>query len=762
MLEWYLERLCSKFHDRRFGCEKISLFEYNNLNGTFLHPFTSLIMTVIEKASSVDLFRLFLDSFDSLAKGEEPKGSEALPSNIRLSQKFSGEQITVRVENLLRKIFYEKGTSSIPAAGFKALLEKWTQYVAQSKKFTPQEKKRVCSRIVQVLFSQNLQYSPFKVIEVLQKRTADSLNGMELRALERSLASIVFAHENFKDTLYSFYLTHLGALFGLQAVRSGGKLKVHPLTNSIFIAWEKIPLCSPEAITIAAQIQAAEKNQTIRKTLKEFFEDLCSLDEESRMVVTVCAADYLWDCVAAVDDSFWDRVTVASTKECSNKEEVFHPFIRRSLEALDAYWFDSDIGGEEQRDGYDIEASSRKKKRFLEELMCCARCYQARFNEIALLYEKGIQLYDAARAACKIFMVETTVDFPKPEDFSRDAPHIPPSLDFAVPSRLEDMIPLILKSSDEREEAFLSLIFQSPEIGKNVLKRLYVVEAAKESPRCEWSGAGDFSRSFLPEHLLKPVKKERVIPRPKKKKLTTLVRHLSLASEPSSSAPEPLPVTKTVALPKRIQITIKPCSPWVTPTCVEGSEVKIEKELGLPHCTKQAHVQKMFAMKAKATVVLTKKDQYHLYPTFIASLVQKNTEARLHYSEHRSMDDYSYSCVGTWHDYGRGKKPVLGRYTEGFFAEDNVDGKCGELFHHCFYENSSEECLAKFRQNAAFDTDSDIEDVSGEVDQRSIEEVRPFARFRVTFKTRSCTVDDLVEQVLYTISFSRKIVLHSV
>ena len=34
---------------------------------------------------------------------------------------------------------------------------------------------------------------------------------------------------------------------------------------------------------------------------------------------------------------------------------------------------------------------------------------------------------------------------------------------------------------------------------------------------------------------------------------------------------------------------------------------------------------------------------------------------------------------------------------------------------------------------------------------------RPFARFRITFGPYSCIVDDIVEQVRYTLAFQRRI-----
>ena len=165
-----------------------------------------------------------------------------------------------------------------------------------------------------------------------------------------------------------------------------------------------------------------------------------------------------------------------------------------------------------------------------------------------------------------------------------------------------------------------------------------------------------------------------------------------------------------------------------------------------------------FGVKNDAGEPLSWDMRAHTYPALIARLIQKFTNSRFRYSEHRDSYDLAYSCVGSMEDYGKKQKPIVGRFTEGFFSEDTVDGDKGELFHHCFYEDSSAHCIAQYEQNSAFDKDAELEDI---LEQRHTKgssiDNRPFARFRTTFRPYSCIVDDIVDQVRYTLAFPRRI-----
>ena len=172
------------------------------------------------------------------------------------------------------------------------------------------------------------------------------------------------AHRNFKYTVYSFAFTYLGAIFGSQVVREGVKLHLSPKNEFVDIDWATVPLSTLDGITIAAQLQKAEKSGTSRIVLKELYEEIPFLNDEGKRVLRASTADYLWGCAAGLDDVFWDRVSFSSTSKCRNEGNMLHPLIRQSLQVLDRYWDESRVREKQTREVYNAEQWLEMKKSF--------------------------------------------------------------------------------------------------------------------------------------------------------------------------------------------------------------------------------------------------------------------------------------------------------------------------------------------------------------------------------------------------------------
>lgn len=185
----------------------------------------------------------------------------------------------------------------------------------------------------------------------------------------------------------------------------------------------------------------------------------------------------------------------------------------------------------------------------------------------------------------------------------------------------------------------------------------------------------------------------------------------------------------------------------------------ILKELGLSPVKKHWHVEKLFVQKREALQPLTQEVRYHVMPTLIARLMQMISRPHYRFSEHRQMYDLAYSCVGLWQDYGRRKEPVLGVYTAAFFAEDNIDGEKGDLFHFCFMLQDSSQCINVYQKDAAFAAAAVFEEVTAEERKRSSSSPGPVVNYRLLFAPYACTTDDTFAEVRYTLAPEKRIVL---
>ena len=183
----------------------------------------------------------------------------------------------------------------------------------------------------------------------------------------------------------------------------------------------------------------------------------------------------------------------------------------------------------------------------------------------------------------------------------------------------------------------------------------------------------------------------------------------------------------------------------------------ILKELGLAPIKKHWHVEKLFTLRQESSQPLSQDIRFHLMPTLIARLMQMISRPYLRYSEHRQMEDLAYSCVGLWHEYGNGKEPILGVFTAGFFAHNNVDGDEGALYHLFFKRKDSSECIREFQKDAAFAAAADFEEVTAEERQHHSESTGPVVRYRVLFAPYACTVEDSFEEMRYTLAPAKRI-----
>lgn len=723
-------------------------------------------MSVVRKNNSIEIFHQCSAALDSLARGEVPN------EPVLFSRSTKGKDITKRLTGVIQKIFDEKKQTEVEAKDLALFLQRWTRFTGVSKGLTLQERNKVINELI----AYNLKFSPLKLIEVLLAKTPDSLSSIELRALEDALDFISFSHFNFKSLLQSFYCTYVGGLLSVQLKHAGAPLRFNHVTFEVTIEWDKIPFSSPEAITLVARLQEAKAEQNTEKVLQEISSELSSLDEESRKVVRMCALDYVWDALYDVEDQFWDNVAYADSDNIDSDCSL-NPFIEKACHFCDEYWLGGEIEKAQYKEVFDPDVSIVRKRELVRQLNACAGCYNAQFPELASLYEKGYRLYQAGISVNPGFLVKSRANLPEPARFINDTlvqislDNLEKALTF---STLEELLSYVEREGLDRTKTFLSRIFQSSEVVEKIIKEYFdtPVPVKEFSPAIDTPA--DVAASFLPASLLKTKKKAVPPPRPaapKKEKKPRPERELAFALQDLSlSLPAPSPATRRIPSirPQRKRSHPKKeppqpprlLSPWLTPQCIEGYSSQILGELGMADVVRHKHVQKMFDIKQETPDNVSWEVRCHTYPDLIARLIEKNTKPSERFSEHRNCKDLAYSCIGTVEYYGNKKEPFLARFTEGFFSKDNVDGKKGELYHHCLYENTSAECLDLFQRYAAFIGNGEMEDVVEKNQEPKATDVRPFSRFRVTFRPPySCVVDDMLEQARYTLVFHRKIVV---
>lgn len=418
--------------------------------------------------NSVRAFQDCTAALDALARKEEPQEQESITAGDRLSLSLHGVEIGTRVGRIIQKIFSDGCAAGISTKDLSLFLESWKSCIEKSEKFSTQEKNKAVFRVLLSLFDEKNALSPFKVLEVLHGRPASSLSSVELRALERALSHVSFWHERFKKFLYMICAKYVHTLWRMKLSEAQIEMKMVRGLSSIRVNWEKIPLRSPEAIDIASQFQAAEEKQNKEKVLQRMLRDFSSFNQESQEVLTICAIDFLWHFSWDICMALGRRMPPIPSQEGGVNAALLHPFIAKGVRVLSEFivLFESI----DRSDPIEIKAFEGKPRELIQTLICCARCYNARFHETASLYEEGFLLYKEALSHCKAFSPSPMNELPEPEEFSQDfLPVIDmQSLGAFLPVTLEGMMPLILCGHNDRIKALFTLVFQSAVEGEKV------------------------------------------------------------------------------------------------------------------------------------------------------------------------------------------------------------------------------------------------------------------------------------------------------
>lgn len=763
--------------------------------------------------SREQLFFCYSQAFVALGEERDSQWPLGLSSSQRIDRKTSEKQLLLKIEQVVRRIFDENKATVVSPAEIVAFVDHLELFLKNRKRFSELESCRIRNRVIHMLYRENLQYLPWKMVEViLCQKKERALTSVELRVLENGLGQIVEEFYNFKNLFYSYYFDYLGAMIGSKIEFLGGKIRN---TEYVEIDWEQIPLQNPEAVTLVSVIQSAKEKSKLYLVLPELYKDFDFLDAESKNVLQMAMFDFLWDCVAEVRDLFDDKIVYSCIQQCRNEGNGCHPAIKKALEATSRFLsiLDEidDPKNKTKSDAEDYKAKQRciPLRSCLLELLTQASLYKESFEHMHVLYSRGFALYTKEIALNHGF-IPGGFNLPPPQEFEKEKIFVIniKDVDSLYSENINQLVPITSMDVGDRQDFLIGLIFQKRKQQQAVIDEIFCVpDDTSENKEGEELLRG-VEESYLPKEFLRQMIQQRrkktpgsglkkskvkkqnrphVTDRSSKisqesdfyadvevEKLSEAVDKLVISKpklQPIESKPKKLPRAKKsiVCVEKenvlngslvKVQKVLSVRSVWIDSHCLEGSAQEIGDALNIS-ISAQWHVKKVFNKlhdleEGKQDIPQSLRN--HTYPLFMAGIIQRNTKGNFLYSSRRGEDvDVGYSCSGSIKEYGEKKDFSLGVFTEGFFSKDTIDGKKGELFHHCFEERTSAQIIRRYRKTGTFYANEDIEDVEGEgnvVCKRKDKYLQN--RFRVTFVRNSCMVDDMRMNRLFTMVFSHR------
>lgn len=646
------------------------------------------------------------------------------------------------------------------------------------------------------IFEIVLDFDDLSIIQYYTHKGAEDLSGDDLRELEFSLFQV---QEEYKNV--SYIVQHRAAHRLHQIVLEKIKLltKTDKDLEEYFLDWEMIAPTSPQAIILADkfQVELERYRRALRESavLQEAIANFADLDEESVRVMYICALERLSWYTGHLEMNSWVDLSKVEKKIGATS------CARQLLSELQS----------QHKQG--VERFSSKavfRADVLDGFTRLAKLSSEYFSQkkIILSYERALEIFEKASAKIPFFARKQQLIPSEKLDF-----HFPfqcaEMFDAALPLDIESIKKLFLgeeRGIFEMLQKVTSLNLH--DINEIFQRRVFVLE--REKPASSSKESVDL-QDFLPKSCL--VEKEAGVSKKKQHKARKAVRHSVAVSEGGRSAEKKAASALTKILPaasqespdiappaaiasqtgKAIEIrkdlqdiggtssspskivavalqkspqqasssseasrTIKAMEIRKDLRVISGSEWQLRNLLQIESCMLHAHVRKSFCQKETLSEELQpiKGDLFrHTYPTIIARLVQKIGRKLQVYSDHRKQFEDSFTCVGS---ISRGQKEfLLGIFTEGFFSQDNCDGKKGMLYHHCFKPFSQQD-ITSYIFKRAVATDAPVQMDESEV----LEPMKESAgRFTLrSFRYRMELYDEK-EEVTYTLAAEGPIVL---
>ncbi len=592
------------------------------------------------------------------------------------------------------------------------------------------------------------------------------LSSFELRHLEEMLDilkknhCIVSQYMQFHFTRRIFYI----ALDILAALTSEQTWDTRALD------WSKIQPSSIEAISLARKLE--EDMKEFRKTLniaplfQTVVSNYSSLDQESQRVAYIYGLDMITWSIHTFNRHFItldDDVYLKHIEKC--------PMIQTLIDTIEELCAGKAIKP--------VATPQRDKIAWANQMFTKINLAASQYKQtpqLASTYRKGYELYIRQTDQDPLFSKQHQLILPDVFDTLK-IPTVP-SIEIFEQTFPIDPIDIfrIFSSGENGLYQFLSTLtlFDSQQI-----KLLFRPAESKKSPSQEpashckpdkQKGASDYlpksvlrfeeERKKQQERSKKGKKPRREHPKAYEKSTPSEAPSCSAAEKPcedSTIPPSPCPtIVEDPSKPPAPPQLVVTATPVVKTRCLDGqsfSEIQLREALHFSRIPIHRHVRAAFERMYDSLDRRLQLDEnliMHTYPIVIAAIVQRYGHKKTIFSEYRQQHDDSYYSLGS---IQKGtKKPIFGKFTEGFFSVDNRDGRKGSLFHHFFFPWTRQEITSFITQNA-FESPERLEECQQDDLKIAPQPEELPGRYLFNIFRYRITLLDTREEILYTLAF---------